>query len=288
MKRRFRFDLRKALFILPNLFTVCSIFCGFYAMLLSAQYASNQDAGLLMKACICILFSMVFDSIDGRVARLTKTQSEFGVQMDSLADVVSFGAAPSLLAWHWGMSEFGSTGLFICFLFCACGTIRLARFNVMANVGAGPSAFFLGLPIPAAAGVLVAAIIATIRLEHVPNSSDGWMLALVFLLSMLMISNVKFRTFKKSKISPLGSLLILLLLAGLIYAALAFDPSVSIVALMGIYVASGMLEFLIRFVFRDKSKTDEVLEDSVELELADEVERQYAALYDDNEEELID
>ena len=257
-------------------------------MLLSAQYASNQDAGLLMKACICILFSMVFDSIDGRVARLTKTQSEFGVQMDSLADVVSFGAAPSLLAWHWGMSHFGSTGLFICFLFCACGTIRLARFNVMASVGAGPSAFFLGLPIPAAAGVLVAAIIATIRLDHVPSSNDSWMLALVFLLSMLMISNVKFRTFKKSKISPLGSLLILLLLAGLVYAALAFDPSVSIVALMGIYVASGMLEFLIRLVLRDKSKTDEVLEDSVELELADEIERQYAALYDDNEEELID
>ena len=288
MKKRFRFDLRKALFILPNLFTLSSIFCGFYAMLLSAQYASSQDAGLLMKACICILFSMVFDSIDGRVARLTKTQSEFGVQMDSLADVVSFGAAPSLLAWHWGMSHFGSTGLFVCFLFCACGTIRLARFNVMASVGAGTSDFFLGLPIPAAAGVLVAAIITTIRMEHTVSAMDDWVLGLVVMLSMLMISNVKFRTFKRSKPSPLLSMAVLLILGGLVYAALAFDPSVAIVGLMGIYVSSGILEYVVRLVIRDKSKLDDVLEDSVELEFADEIERQYASLYDDEDEELID
>lgn len=257
-------------------------------MLLSAQYASSQDAGLLMKACICILFSMVFDSIDGRVARLTKTQSEFGVQMDSLADVVSFGAAPSLLAWHWGMSHFGSTGLFVCFLFCACGTIRLARFNVMASVGAGTSDFFLGLPIPAAAGVLVAAIITTIRMEHTVSAMDDWVLGLVVMLSMLMISNVKFRTFKRSKPSPLLSMAVLLILGGLVYAALAFDPSVAIVGLMGIYVSSGILEYVVRLVIRDKSKLDDVLEDSVELEFADEIERQYASLYDDEEEELID
>ena len=288
MKKRFRFDLRKALFILPNLFTLSSIFCGFYAMLLSAQYASSHDAALLMKACICILFSMVFDSIDGRVARLTKTQSEFGVQMDSLADVVSFGAAPSLLAWHWGMSHFGSTGLFICFLFCACGTIRLARFNVMASVGAGTSDFFLGLPIPAAAGVLVAAIITTIRMEHSIGADDSWALGLVVILSMLMISNVKFRTFKRSKPSPLLSILVLIMLGGLVYSALVFDPSVAIVALMGIYVSSGILEYLVRLIIRDKSQTDEVLDDGVEVEFADEIERQYATLYEDNEEELID
>ena len=109
VKKRFRFDLRKALFILPNLFTLSSIFCGFYAMLLSAQYASNQDAALLMKACICILFSMVFDSIDGRVARLTKTQSEFGVQMDSGRCCVfwrcaqSLGVALGLSIWFYGI-----------------------------------------------------------------------------------------------------------------------------------------------------------------------------------------
>ena len=288
MKKRFRFDLRKALFILPNLFTLSSIFCGFYAMLLSAQYASNQDAALLMKACICILFSMVFDSIDGRVARLTKTQSEFGVQMDSLADVVSFGAAPSLLAWHWGLSHFGSTGLFVCFLFCACGTIRLARFNVMASVGAGTSDFFLGLPIPAAAGGLVAGIITTIRMEHTPSAADGWIMVLVVTLSMLMISNVKFRTFKRSKPSPVLSLFILFVLGTLIYVGIQFDPSVAIVGLMGVYVSSGIIEYVVRLIVRDKSKPDEVLEEGVELEFADEIERQYAALYDEDEEELID
>lgn len=288
MRKRFRFDLRKALFILPNLFTLSSIFCGFYAMLLAAKYDTSGDAAMLMKACICILFSMVFDSVDGRVARLTKTQSEFGVQMDSLADVVSFGAAPSLVVWYWGLNQFGSTGLFICFMFCACGTIRLARFNVMASVGAGASDFFLGLPIPAAAGGLVAAIMTTIRLEYKPVVTDNWVLALVIGLSILMVSNVKFRTFKRSKMTPVMILGLLALVGALVFCALRFDPSVAIVSLMGVYVSSGLLEYVIRWVVREKGEPDEVLDDGVVVEYAHEIERQYAALYDEQEEELID
>ena len=288
VRRRFRFDLRKALFILPNLFTLSSIFCGFYAMLLSAQYNETSDPAMLMKACICILFSMVFDSVDGRVARLTKTQSEFGVQMDSLADVISFGAAPSLLAWHWGLSHFGSGGLFVCFLFCACGTIRLARFNVMASVGAGTSDFFLGLPIPAAAGGLVAMIMTTIRLEHRPSAQDDWVLFVLIALSVLMISNVKFRTFKRAKMGPMLVFGFLAITFAVIYVGLVFDPSLAIVGLMGAYVTSGFLEYVIRWVIRDKGESDEILTEGVEVEYAHEIEQQYAALYDDNEEELID
>ncbi|MGB0645606.1 MAG: CDP-diacylglycerol--serine O-phosphatidyltransferase [Bradymonadia bacterium] len=288
MRKRFRFDLRKALFILPNLFTLSSIFCGFYAMLLAAQYSTSSDPATLMKACICILFSMVFDSVDGRVARLTKTQSEFGVQMDSLADVVSFGAAPSLLVWYWGLNQFGSTGLFVCFMFCACGTIRLARFNVMASVGAGASDFFLGLPIPAAAGGLVAAIMTTIRLEYKPVQTDQWVLWLVITLSLLMISNVKFRTFKRTKFTPLMVIGLLSLCGALIACALVVDPAIAIVSLMGLYVSSGLLEYLIRWVIREKGEPDEVLDEGVVVEFAHEIERQYAALYDEQEEELID
>ena len=105
---------------------------------------------------------------------------------------------------------------------------------------------------------------------------------------MLMISNVKFRTFKRSKPSPVLSLFILFVLGTLIYVGIQFDPSVAIVGLMGIYVSSGIIEYVVRLIVRDKSKPDEVLEEGVELEFADEIERQYAALYDEVEEELID
>jgi len=132
--RRFslRFDLRKALFILPNLFTVASIFCGFYAAVIASEAASKGRPEDLYTACFAVLLAMVFDSVDGRVARLTRTQSDFGVQMDSLADVMSFGVVPALVAWHWGLSNYGQLGLAACFVFTACGAIRLARFNVLA------------------------------------------------------------------------------------------------------------------------------------------------------------
>ena len=257
-------------------------------MLLAAQYSTSSDPATLMKACICILFSMVFDSVDGRVARLTKTQSEFGVQMDSLADVVSFGAAPSLLVWYWGLNQFGSTGLFVCFMFCACGTIRLARFNVMASVGAGASDFFLGLPIPAAAGGLVAAIMTTIRLEYKPVQTDQWVLWLVITLSLLDDLKCKISTFKRTKFTPLMVVGLLSLCGALIACALIVDPAIAIVSLMGLYVSSGLLEYLIRWVIREKGEPDEVLDEGVVVEFAHEIERQYAALYDEQEEELSD
>src|SRR5271154_2210062 len=125
--------LRKALFVLPNLFTVSSIFCGFYALALCA----GDPPGRYYQAGLAILFAIFFDAFDGRVARLTKTQSEFGMQLDSLADVVSFGAAPALLLYKWTLQPLGFWGLFLAFLFTACGALRLARFNLLANRHAG-------------------------------------------------------------------------------------------------------------------------------------------------------
>ena len=288
MKIRLRFNLRKTLFILPNLFTCSSIFCGFYAMILSTEYAQTEAPGTLMQACMCILFSMVFDSIDGRVARLTKTQSEFGVQMDSLADVVSFGAAPAILSWHWGLSNFGSQGLFCCFVFCACGTIRLARFNVLASAGAGTSDFFLGLPIPAAAGALVAVMMTTIRMDYRPTNTDVWTFGLVLGLSFLMISNVKFRTFKRGRPSPVLSILLLIFIGVLIWVAQVYDPSIAIISLIGAYVASGMVEFLVRLMLRQRGEPDDVLDDVIELEPESVAEEHMAASFRESEEELID
>src|SRR5258706_13614567 len=121
--------LRQLLFVLPNLFTVSSIFCGFYALTLCCGDASPAA---LYQAALAIFFGIFFDGFDGRVARLTKTQSMFGQELDSLADVITFGAAPALLVYRWALSDLGIGGIFIGFLFAACGALRLARFNVLA------------------------------------------------------------------------------------------------------------------------------------------------------------
>ncbi len=155
-------DLRKSLFILPNLFTLSSVLCGFYAILTATQ--PEVDADDFYRASLLVIFAMFFDTIDGRVARLTKTQSAIGVQLDSLADVVSFGVTPAVLVYRWSLESFGTLGIAACFAYLACGTIRLARFNVITTGESGapkkPGKYILGLPIPAAAGILISLVVA--------------------------------------------------------------------------------------------------------------------------------
>src|SRR3972149_11266395 len=180
-------NLRRAMFVLPNLFTCSSIFLGFYAITLCAGEATPAQ---LFTAALAIFFAIFFDAFDGRVARLTKTQSDFGVQLDSLADVVSFGAAPALLAYKWALGPLGFAGFFLCFAFAACGALRLARFNVLANRGEkGSSRFFVGLPIPLAAGTIVSIVIAHYRaFGSITDASARIPIAAVIaLLSFLMV-----------------------------------------------------------------------------------------------------
>ncbi len=234
------------MFILPNLFTVSSIFCGFYAAVTAAGAVDDHVSADLYRACIAVLFAMVFDSVDGRVARLTRTQSEFGVQMDSLADAISFGAAPALIAWHWGLQTFGTAGLLVCFVYCACGVIRLARFNVMAAQSTGPSHYFTGLPIPAAAGLLVAVIIASLRAGRSLDGSETWALAMMVVLGALMVSNIRFRTFKATRMTKRAFALIMLVFATTVLVAVQVRPSFAIVTLMASYLAFGLAEEVTR------------------------------------------
>ena len=281
-KRRRRFDLGKAMFILPNLFTVSSIFCGFFAAVTAASVATGDVNEKLYRACIAVLFAMIFDSVDGRVARLTRTQSEFGVQMDSLADVISFGVAPALIAWHWTLSQFGTWGMFTCFIYCACGTIRLARFNVMAAVDSGPSSYFTGLPIPAAAGLLVAVIIATINTKTVLTPDDLWVPLLMVALGLLMVSNVRFRTFKATKMSIKVFAIILAVFAALIIVAALVGPAVAIVGLMTSYLVAGLVEGLWKLLTSDdEDEPDDPEFEEMPLEGLD-------PLLEDGEEEFID
>lgn len=243
--RRLPFDLKKALFILPNAFTVSSIFCGFYAIL---QATTEEAAGLsLYQAAIAIFFAGFFDMFDGRVARLTKTQSDFGVQMDSLADVISFGVAPAVLVYKWALQPLGPVGMFAAFAFAASGAIRLARFNVLAQRGEGSSRWFVGLPIPVAAAMLVALVIAhhfTLGTEVEAHRS---VFALVLVLCYLMVSNIRYRTFKDFRPTP-RSIPVLVLLAAIgVGTAVLVHASATLVVFIGGFIFWGLVENAFRY-----------------------------------------
>lgn len=235
--------LRDLMFVLPNLFTVSSIFFGFYAMTLCAGDASPAQ---LYQAALAIFFGIFFDGFDGRVARLTKTQSLFGQELDSLADVITFGAAPALLVWKWALGGLGLVGVLAAFLFAACGALRLARFNVLAfrSPHGGGSTFFVGMPIPFAAAGVISVIIAFQNAQggELPERWRWPMLAFVVFLALLMVSTVRYRTFKDVRSTP-G---ILALLAGVVLVgvlvATQIHPAYLLVAYFGLYLVSGLGE----------------------------------------------
>ncbi|OJT18293.1 CDP-diacylglycerol--serine O-phosphatidyltransferase [Archangium sp. Cb G35] len=240
----------KLMFVLPNLFTVSSILCGFYAMILCA---GQPGPAQFNQAALSILFAMFFDGFDGRVARLTKTQSDFGMQLDSLADVISFGAAPALLVYKWALEPLGFLGMFLSFSFAACGALRLARFNVIAmrSPQGGGGSFFVGLPIPLAAGVLVSMIIAhhaATAGEVLEDSARGPVAVAATLLALLMVSTVRYRTFKDLRLSRRSAFVLMLVLASGVVIGTRFHPAYVLVAYSFAYLAFGLVEsaFLVR------------------------------------------
>jgi CDP-diacylglycerol--serine O-phosphatidyltransferase len=248
-------NLRKAMFVLPNLFTVSSIFLGFYAMTLCAGDPTPLH---LYRAALAIFFAMFFDAFDGRVARMTKTQSDFGLQLDSLADVVSFGAAPGLLVYKWALAPLGAVGFVLSFTFTACGALRLARFNVLAMRGdKGSSRFFVGLPIPLAAGAIVAVVIVHYFAEHSLTHPGIHVPVAVFvaMLSFLMVSTVKYRTFKDVGFSPKSlTIFVFLCLAGVAVGVMTQPPYVIVVYMLA-YIALGLGESVVSFRKRRRELT---------------------------------
>ena len=249
-----RVNLRKVLFILPNLFTLSSIFCGFYAavLCLGTRSGSPPTADDFHRAAVLIVFAMFFDAMDGRVARLTKTQSAFGVQIDSLADLSSFGVAPALLVYRWSLASLGGVGVAVAFAFLACAAIRLARFNVLAmNESGAPKAacsHFSGLPTPGAAGIVVSLIIADHALAgRLPGpSSPVLVLYVVVALSLLMVSNIPFRSFKNVKAGPSTFAFLTVTLGSAVIVGMMFHPSFALVWLLGSYVAMALIEGTLR------------------------------------------
>jgi CDP-diacylglycerol--serine O-phosphatidyltransferase len=220
---------RKGVYILPNLFTLAALFGGFYAIVMAIQ-------GRFDLAAIGIFCAMVLDSLDGRVARLTNTQSAFGEQMDSLADMVSFGAAPALIAYMWALQELGRWGWFAAFVYCACAALRLARFNV--NTGVVDKRYFQGLPSPAAAA-LVAGFIGVLTDRGVQGASVGWPMFVICLYAGLtMVTNVPFYSFKDISMKKSVPFAVIVMIA-LGIAIINIDPPIVISCIFVMYGLSG-------------------------------------------------
>jgi len=187
-KRRTPIKMRRGIYILPNLFTTGNLFCGFWAIISVFQEK-------FFYAAVAILLASVFDVLDGKVARLSGATSKFGVQYDSLADLVSFGIAPALLAFSWALRPYGKFGWLAAFLFVVCGALRLARFNVQSS--SGEVKYFKGLPIPAAALMIALTILLYLELIETDWVKDIAVLAMIYVLAFLMVSNIRYFSFKE-------------------------------------------------------------------------------------------
>ncbi len=181
--------IHKGFYILPNLMTTASLFTAFLGMLWAID-------GQIEQCALAVLFSCLFDGLDGKVARLTHSASDFGVQFDSLADLVAFGVSPALMVYLWQTHTLGRLGLMSSFLLIACGALRLARFNVQAP--AASNKFFVGLPIPAAACTLACLVLVTPYLSTTVITSvlPALCVGLAIVLSLLMVSNIRYASFK--------------------------------------------------------------------------------------------
>lgn len=227
--------------ILPSLFTTGNLFCGFYAIVRSM----NHD---LKSAAFAILLAGIFDVLDGRVARITRSQSQFGMEYDSIADVVSFGVAPAILAYAWVLHAFGRVGWAAAFFFAACGALRLARFN--AFNGDLPKSYFIGLPTPAAAYFVASIVIAYLEIQF--RHADQIVLGLMFLLGLLMVSNIRYRSFKDFDLRHRRSFIWLVFIVALV-AFIAVRPEISIAMVIGYYVLWGPVREVVALV-RSRSK----------------------------------
>ena len=220
---------RKGIYILPNLFTLGGLFGGFYAVVMAMN-------GRFDMAAAGIFCAMVLDSLDGRVARMTNTQSAFGEQMDSLADMVSFGAAPALIAYEWSLKGLGRWGWIAAFVYCACAALRLARFNV--NTGVVDKRYFQGLPSPAAAA-LVAGFIWLMTETGVKGYDVAWvMFAFALYAGLTMVTNVPFYSFKDIQMKKSVPFAAIVLIA-LGIAVINIHPPTVLFGLFVLYGLSG-------------------------------------------------
>jgi CDP-diacylglycerol--serine O-phosphatidyltransferase len=230
----------RGVYLLPNLFTTANLFAGFYSVVCAIN-------GNFYVACAAIFVAMVLDGLDGRVARMTNTQSAFGAEYDSMSDMVAFGVAPALLSYKWALYELGNVGLTVAFIYAACAALRLARFNT--QIGVVDKRWFVGLASPAAAGV-VAGLVWAVS-EHDVYGKDMPVLAgllfasAVALTGLLMVSNIKYYSFKDLDLKGRVPFVVMLV-AVLGFAVVFSDPPRVLLLLFLVYAGSGPVNLAVR------------------------------------------
>lgn len=241
----------RGIYLLPNLMTTLALFAGFYAVIAGMN-------GDFVAGAIAIFIAMVFDGLDGRIARMTNSSSAFGAEYDSLADMVSFGLAPALLLYQWALSDFGKLGWLIAFVYTAGAALRLARFNT--QVGVADKRYFQGLPSPAAAALL-AGFVWLVETNQINTGFEGDF-ALIFTLAagLLMVSNIRFHSFKELNLRdkvPFVTLLVIVL----VVVVITLKPSVILFGMAFIYAISGPVMTLLTLkrarLMRKRKNTDE-------------------------------
>ena len=225
----------KGIYLLPSILTTAGLLAGFFSII-TATRAVYQGEGLFETAAIAILVSGLFDGLDGRVARLTNTQSEFGAQYDSLSDVVAFGVAPAVLVFSWSLSALGKLGWVAAFIYVAGTALRLARFNVQREIV--DSNYFVGLACPAAAYFLAAAVWTLVDSNIQGETVALTMVILTAVCGLLIVSSVPYPSFKNSDLKARVPLLAIMA-AALIFAFVALDPPRVLFFLTGFYLLSG-------------------------------------------------
>ncbi|MCP5245342.1 MAG: CDP-diacylglycerol--serine O-phosphatidyltransferase [Burkholderiales bacterium] len=229
---------RRGIYLLPNLFTTAALFSGFYAII----QAMN---GNFEHSAIAIFVAMVLDGLDGRVARMTHTQSEFGAEYDSMSDMVSFGVAPALIMYEWALKEMGQWGWIAAFIYCACAALRLARFNV--NINVIDKRFFQGLPSPAAAA-LIAGLVWLMLNFQIVGTDIKWLALIVTLFAGLsMVSNIPFYSGKEINLKRRVPFVTILLLVLFFFVLIPSHPPVVLFCIFAGYALSGYIIKLWRF-----------------------------------------
>jgi CDP-diacylglycerol--serine O-phosphatidyltransferase len=242
---------RKGIYILPNLFTLAALFGGFYAVVMAMN-------GRFDLAAVGVFSAMVLDSLDGRVARMTNTQSAFGEQMDSLSDMVSFGAAPALIAYEWALKGLGRWGWIAAFVYCACAALRLARFNV--NTGTVDKRYFQGLPSPAAAALVTGFIWIMTDYGIKPYEVKWMMFAVALYAGLTMVTNVPFYSFKDISMKKSVPFVVIVLMA-LGIAVINIDPPS---VLFGVFVLYGVSGYLVYAWRKAKGQPSSVISTSTD------------------------
>jgi CDP-diacylglycerol---serine O-phosphatidyltransferase len=221
---------RRGIYLLPNLLTTGAMFAGFYAVI-------SGMSGDFGHACVAIIVAMFLDTLDGRVARLTNTQSAFGAEYDSLSDLVSFGMAPALICFSWALSTLGKAGWTICFIYVACAALRLARFNV--QLGTTDKRFFVGLASPAAAGLVVFMVWVLTEYDVEVTRLVSMIAALVtFLAGALMVLNIRYYSFKDLDMKNRVPFIVMILVV-LVFVIVSWDPPIVLFLMAITYAMSG-------------------------------------------------